>query len=617
MRFETGLRALALKGIADASSGRFEVRDNDALENLAGFDYLTSVGGSLGVSDNKILTGVHGFVRLHTVRGDFSLVRNMVLTSVYGFNVLSEVGGSIDFRDNSLPCPANTIPTASIKPGCACERGYFGGSDLHTGNVTTMWLRCEACVGGRTTKGIHSASKADCYCGAGTFYAPGWDVCIACQEHLHCPGESKVPFVHAGYHAEFLPNKERAVEFEIWRCKVPAACPADDRLEPKLRRIGPCPNRLGGNGCSSCPDDYILVDNYEETGIAGCAPCAGDWRTRATLPAIFVVGLLLLCVAHRMTDGIECKQCFQNNSVGRNLLRRVNVISKLFRKSKKTIKEGVALLMGYLLGFSLICELNAEFAPAVATVLFNVEWLMFDSGVLSAECVVGKSVAARYCAPLAVPFLLTISSVAGNKVMRHFQEAKDSLDGSRLHDRLGLLFTLLYVLLAKWAAQYLEVASHPNASDTVVAFPEVDCQSQEHLSMLPGFVFAMVFYVVSIPVYMGFLCFRAPKRFCSESFAWSVKFLVSKWTPCSWWFSLVLLLRNLFAAMVSVIFVDGNQQLFSMGAVYLLYLYAVASVKPWAVSWFSIWYLPPRAPGIRFVNIFRKVFAKTLFRFVS
>ena len=453
--------------------------------------------------------------------------------------------------------------------------------------MTTMWLTCQACGRGRTTTAIHSASEEECVCGLGSFYAPGWDRCIACQEHLTCPGELETPLVHAGYHAGFLPDKERTVEFEIWRCKVPAACPADGSLEPKLRLIGPCPNRLEGNGCSSCPDDFIPVDNYKETGIAGCAPCANDWRTRATLPSVVVVGLLLLCVTRQMSIECRCFQVSPENNNGGNLSRLVSIISNLLRKSKKTMTQGVALLTGYLLGISLVCELNAEFSPEVATALLKFELFTFDSGVLSAECVVGKSVGARYCAPLAVPLLLTILSVAVNKVTTRVQKVKDSLDGSRLYDRLGQIAILIYVLLAKWAAQFLEVTIHPNAPDTVVAFPEVDCQSHEHLSMLPGFVFG-VFYIVSIPAYMVVLCYRAPKRFCSESFARSVQFLVSKWTPCSWWFSLVLLLRNLFTAMVSVIFVDGNQQLFSMGAVYIAYLYAAASVKPWKVSWFNI-----------------------------
>jgi len=39
--------------------------------------------------------------------------------------------------------------------------------------------------------------------------------------------------------------------------------------------------------------------------------------------------------------------------------------------------------------------------------------------------------------------------------------------------------------------------------------------------------------------------------------------------------------------MVSVMFVDGNLQLFTMGMIYSTYLFAAASVKPWVISWLN------------------------------
>ncbi len=94
--------------VGGGSSGEFFVRGNPALIEIAGFDSLTGVDGTLEISDNSSLLEIRGFDTVRLVRGQLIIADNPKLEEVAGFamfeggNVLAEgEGGLLNIERNA------------------------------------------------------------------------------------------------------------------------------------------------------------------------------------------------------------------------------------------------------------------------------------------------------------------------------------------------------------------------------------------------------------------------------------------------------------------------------------------------------------------------------------
>jgi beta-lactamase regulating signal transducer with metallopeptidase domain len=75
--------------------------DNDSLEQIAGFEGLTAIGGSIIVNRSTALTGLGGFGSLADIGGDLLIIQNPTLESVGEFAGLARVGGMVDITNNA------------------------------------------------------------------------------------------------------------------------------------------------------------------------------------------------------------------------------------------------------------------------------------------------------------------------------------------------------------------------------------------------------------------------------------------------------------------------------------------------------------------------------------
>ena len=77
----------------------FEIKDNDALLSVSGFDMLDSVGRSFLIG-NSALMSISGFEALETVENNFRIFDNTELTSLPDVAMLERVEGNLEIRNN-------------------------------------------------------------------------------------------------------------------------------------------------------------------------------------------------------------------------------------------------------------------------------------------------------------------------------------------------------------------------------------------------------------------------------------------------------------------------------------------------------------------------------------
>jgi hypothetical protein len=98
----TNLNGLsALTSIADY----LNIKDNDSLSSLTGFDNLIFIGGYLSIYRNPVLTNLIGLGNLDSIADDLAIGYNNALTSLSGLNNLIFIGGYLWVDNNgTLPC---------------------------------------------------------------------------------------------------------------------------------------------------------------------------------------------------------------------------------------------------------------------------------------------------------------------------------------------------------------------------------------------------------------------------------------------------------------------------------------------------------------------------------
>jgi len=88
-----------------------DISENPVLEDLSGFNKLTSVGGYLSIWGNSMLSNVNDFYQLTSVNGNLSVTNNTTLTDLQGFRQLTNLTGDFNIALNK-----NLTELGDLKP---------------------------------------------------------------------------------------------------------------------------------------------------------------------------------------------------------------------------------------------------------------------------------------------------------------------------------------------------------------------------------------------------------------------------------------------------------------------------------------------------------------------
>jgi hypothetical protein len=99
--------------------GESYISSNNALETIAGFNKLKTIGGSFYIFENNVLKTLTGFSSLTTISGYFYISSNATLETVAGFSNLTTIGGDFYIQVNA------TLKTLAEFPSLTTIGGGF------------------------------------------------------------------------------------------------------------------------------------------------------------------------------------------------------------------------------------------------------------------------------------------------------------------------------------------------------------------------------------------------------------------------------------------------------------------------------------------------------------
>jgi len=117
----------------------------------------------------------------------------------------------------------------------------------------------------------------------------------------------------------------------------------------------------------------------------------------------------------------------------------------------------------------------------------------------------------------------------------------------------GLVVQAVYLALCKVGLQFLECRSHAAAPKTLLAYPSVECWSDEHTSMAPAGFAAIAVYMFGVFAAFSYINAIAPRWYgVSERFRNRYRFLVVRWRPDKWYWGMIKSFTNLLITLVPI-----------------------------------------------------------------
>jgi len=454
-------------------------------------------------------------------------------------------------------CPPGTYSQEGAGQCISCPRGrYHPGTSsgnasssletslLLTGNETD----CTACPETFTTQELRSGSPGDCICPEGTYLRPGRG-CVTCATGLVCPIGTGMPEKAQGFYVEVTDNASRALW--VFRCAGVDQCPASASLQA-------CPEGLTGRACRFC------AEPGHGEGRCGSCPHA---NILFVLPA-----LLVLYLIYRMDTSLVYGQ----------VTPAYLVIGYV----------GVVVTVMQLL--TIVLDFPGEQLPAQFRWMKTVtELFLFRFDLLFPACTFGDAFSSRlyfdvlpwFSAVLGYGFLYIASLLVSKTASLLWSTTFQPMSLDHVLNCTGMLLMAMFVMSCKSAASYHLSKAHPQAPDTLFAFPDIVAYSTEHLSLLWYHALQVSVCIAGFYAYAAYVCWVAPGRmFVDEAFTTRNSFLIGRWRPSLYCWCLVTMLRNVLVNMVPLMTVMATFRV----AFCVWILFFVGLLQGWLQPWRTI-----------------------------
>ncbi|CAE8646997.1 unnamed protein product [Polarella glacialis] len=442
-------------------------------------------------------------------------------------------------------CVAGFFAEAPGQEGCSrCPVGRFVASS-GASSCSPCGLKMVTAESGADSAGL-------CQCAAGSFFlrsSPASSLiesegCTSCLEGLACPAGLGPPLQLPGFWAEVL--DEQARDYSVVRCRNSWECNGG--------LLGSCADGRQGRACNSCKDGYHpLTDGT-------CGECAAQ----DSLPMVFLglgVALLMTFMLIIVNSDLS-KQSL-------NLLTIVAVASQLVMAVQ---------------ALGAIRQLKIHWVEPVLSVLELTKLLNFDFDVVNFSCFYPSDdpVVKFVFQLLAYPFCVAVLGITwGISYL-----AKRPLKFDNVFNINGLVLFAFFITLTLTVLLPFQCVGNPNGTASMVTNPGITCYSSaRHEGLVAVAVLGVLAYPVTIITWIGWTTMKYPSRVSSGMGLHLVqryRFLFNRFHPHAYYYGLVLMIRNLFVAILPVALVSTPAlQVVAMGALLLSSAVVQSRVWPW------------------------------------
>jgi hypothetical protein len=264
-----------------------------------------------------------------------------------------------------------------------------------------------------------------------------------------------------------------------------------------------------------------LPDYFASWSKSGCEPCRG--ADNAFFTVAIIIFLLCPVPIHAFVAWIDASK---------------QVSNAMFMSTLAT------QLVTHLQILSMVARFDVEWPEHVASALKVLSFIMFELRMFAPQCSMNSwGFEEEYTIQVLLPLMFTGLYGCYYVISRLVQK---TLNVDIIVGVCGRIFLVFHVAILARCAEYWECYNHPDPlTDTsLVAYPNVLCWSQTHLSILPVTIMGLLMYCILCTGGVAWIVYQAPTRFAEKSFVRRYGFLMLKFRPDRWYWALPLLLRN-------------------------------------------------------------------------
>jgi hypothetical protein len=443
-------------------------------------------------------------------------------------------------RSQCIECSSGTSQAQQGQPQCdECKPGEYanetgasvceacGMGTYQTQSGQSVCSDCDEVHAGASTV-LQGATRPDqCQCPAGSFLLN--NDCDLCPDHLHCTGGMGPPQQGAGYFVSFKGIKSnRRLQTGLTqhptqavRCSNPLKCPAG-------RELDVCPPLRRGMACDFCESNHV------EDDAGGCRPCDA------------VSGLWLWLFAMLMTIAV-CAFI-----IAQSLPPKVGSEQQLTIRGVLSSSKNGALMLGALGAVSISWEGPLHVLDPVLRLLrLKIDMLLLPC-VLQSHSPLSTLVTGLCMVPFGTTIMVLCYGVI-IKVVRACDPKQISL-----WNAFGVLCGAPFISMAILVLSPWRCLQNPDGSHSMESERSVLCwQDGSHGALIALSIMAILFYLLPFISICLWATWQYPAQSASEaglSFQRNFKFLFNLWTPASYYFGLINILKQFGVAMVPVVF---------------------------------------------------------------
>lgn len=438
-------------------------------------------------------------------------------------------------QSNCTACPSEmtTLGDASISPSdCVCPSGSL-----------------------RPCFNLSGQLRAECRCPSSMYFAPRTSSarCLPCPAGMVCPAGSDEANMPCSL-AEVL-NSTRpyplpipgyqtlwAAPFKVYQCLNAPTCPGGG--------INSCSNNMRGPACGSCIPGYYRKDDQ-------CWQCDSVMKSRFLFPALpLLVGPLVLVVLYRFSQDPVEKWGSPMNS-----LSCILYLSLVFVQVLGTIRTCYLVLPGLVQ--------DALSFTGYSTSLFS---------LLRPDCADFVDFRVDFIGRILIPLYPLVIFLATYLVS---QATRWQMRRDMVQNIYGSIYYTFFVGIAAQCFSLFQVYKHPCGEWSMRSEPAILTSSQDWKDLVAVSVTAIVVFCGGALALFCYTIVQAPKLFKEETFRVRWKFLLIKFRPTTYWWSLVLLLKGVWLSLATVIFNNGQDQTLWLTCGLITYLVGCFALMPW------------------------------------
>eukprot|EP00736_Rhodelphis_marinus_P006608 Rmarinus@m.3763 len=362
--------------------------------------------------------------------------------------------------------------------------------------------------------GTPGTTVEDCECQPGYWFPPETPIeegCDSCPDGGTCEGSDVMPYPQPGYWGD--PENPR----KFYRCLFDWRCTGGPTYD--------CRGGYRNRFCFECDEDHFQL------GIE-CRTC---WDTNEEENFIEVLSYGALIVTWTLITVMVAGQ-YDAIPIGLLYIQIAGTIAKMKLNWPEDFAQGIALLDGV--------NFDVEYYLPIC----NIEWKFFYTLIM------------QLLLPLMAALIYiswhVILTKLKNLLISHVDDDIEKRRDMCIH-HIVCFVDVMYLSLTTHSLQpFVCITSPDQGTDWLVASPDIECGSPEHIGLVFLGIVGLLCYTVGLPVFYSYILYRGyvEGTLSHGIYLRRFRFVYSRFEAEYLWWQLVLLLRRILFSMVLVMF---------------------------------------------------------------